>query len=125
MSIVLADGGTFLFTPEGWENFALITLPTIALTIVTIWTNDRLVKITLTALSLLNPRRRKVKVQAHVVVETHGRHEAPEDAEHGSFFGANHANEEKNWDGALANMTKGHQNPVWPEQHQSMFPNHW
>lgn len=109
---ILAEG----LSPEGAENLWLITIPTVLLAIVTIWTNDRLVKITLKALSLLAPprrRRRKVNVApvVNVEVQVHGRHEAPEGEEHHGFT---FNRIEADWDKELANMTKGHTPEVWP-----------
>ena len=118
MNTGLAEG---LRSSEQAWNLILITIPTILLAIVTIWTNDRLVKITLAALSLLSPRRRRKTTPVTVVptvrveVQVHGRHEAPESEEHHGFtFNANHI--EETWDKALENMTKGHTPAVWPER---------
>lgn len=118
MSTVLASEP--LMSSEQVWNLILITIPTILLAIVTIWTNDRLVKITLTALSLLSPKRRRHRkpapVQVEVNVEVHGKHEAPEGEEHRGFtFNANRP--EETWDTALENMTKGIIPEVWPERH--------
>ena len=100
---ILASGENLATNQDFW----LITLPTIALAIVTVWANDRLARMFLTAMLALAPkkvRRRKIKVEATINVETHGRHEAPEGEDHHGFtFNALR----DDWDGALADLTHG------------------
>jgi hypothetical protein len=116
-TLLLADG----WSPEATMNFWLITIPTILLAVVTVWANDRLAKVAMTAILLLAGKtksRRKgrttnntVPPVVNVSVEVHGRHEAPDDEErHGFTFNRI----DSDWDKGLANMTKGHIPEVWP-----------
>lgn len=125
MNIVQADG--LVMSAEQFWNLILITLPTVALAIATIWANDRLAHMVVTALLSLAPKSKKRKrgtkttettvppVVNVLSVEVHGRHEAPEGEErHGFTFNAANRLEE-NWDKALEDMTKGNLPKVWPE----------
>lgn len=120
MSTVLAAEGMGMNAEQFW-NLILITVPTVILAVVTVWSNDRLTKMVLTAVLALAPkrkRRRKVTVApvVNVEVQVHGKHEAPEGEEHRGFtFNANRS--EETWDKALENMTKGIMPAVWPERH--------
>jgi hypothetical protein len=118
---ILASGESLATNQDFW----LITLPTIALAIVTVWANDRLARMFLTAVLALAPkkaRRRKVNVAptVNVEIQVHGKHEAPDGEEHHGFtFNAlNRADEDvkADWDAALANITHGHTPHVWPER---------
>jgi hypothetical protein len=97
--VLIASEG--LFSEDALKDALLITIPTVGLTIATIWANDRLARIALAAIRALVPpaarKRGRRKSKPAPLVTEHVVH-------HG--FEENHVEKNHDWDKELASLTK-------------------
>lgn len=95
--VLIASEG--LFTEDALKDALLITIPTIGLTIATVWANDRLAKIALAAIRALVPpvrKRGRHKTKPALLAETTSRHIG---------FEENHVEKRTDWDKELAALS--------------------